>query len=393
MLLAGFMALGVSVKAMADARLDSMATDARLVEDSDLIWLYPNKVLDYKNMVDFRLGPYNDLPNENTNEWGGLLLQIDPSFGVLGLYVNRAGDEDTVNYSLWNSGSVRPFLRYTNNRVGNVPWYMNYTGFPNSSLDLFWANNVGGADLGVHVNYSEALTSGENWGLGVGLGLTGVGPFDKLNLHADYDKEWWSGAGQTDQGIYTMKLGALGTSPLNSDNDLRVFADLQMDGYKIDYYTVDYSDWGLDLGASINHKISGGKGFVSTGLILDYLNGSSPSASFDFNIVNWDLFWNASIEAPVADWLTLRSGLSKLLVARVYDRNDSYGNGVYYDNDGNNVQLSTGFAINWQNFTLDCNLDTSTLESSISNVQPGRGIFFSNGNIVTVTSADLRYKF
>ena len=56
-LLMGLMAFGGVVKSMASTRLDGMSSDPRLVEDYDLIWLYPNKVLDYKGTADFRMNP------------------------------------------------------------------------------------------------------------------------------------------------------------------------------------------------------------------------------------------------------------------------------------------------------------------------------------------------
>jgi hypothetical protein len=87
--------------------------------------------------------------------------------------------------------------------------------------------------------------------------------------------------------------------------------------------------------------------------------------------------------------LTLRAGITKVLVQRTYD---SEGSPTYYDNGNGGVKFATGFGINWQNFTLDANVDVQSLENSISAVQPGRGLLFA-GDIVTVTTADLRYKF
>ena len=87
-MMVGLTAFGISMKASASARLDSMTADSREVDDIDLIWLYPNKVLDYKNTVDFQLAPDGDF-GEGTDEWGGVLTELSPDLGVLGVYVNR----------------------------------------------------------------------------------------------------------------------------------------------------------------------------------------------------------------------------------------------------------------------------------------------------------------
>ena len=126
------MTIAASVSAFADARLDSMAADARQVGGIDLIWLYPNMIVDYKNTVDFRLYPYGD-QGDDTNEWGGAIIEVDPDFGVVGAYVNRPVDEDTVNYDLVEHGSVRPLFRFDQGRVGNVPWFQNDSNYQNAS--------------------------------------------------------------------------------------------------------------------------------------------------------------------------------------------------------------------------------------------------------------------
>ena len=246
-----------------------------------------------------------------------------------------------------------------------------------------------------HFNYGAGGTDTQVYTLDAGMGLGNIGPFGDLNVHISFAQEDFNyGGGDVSNGVYTAKLGALSTSAINADNDLRLFADLQLDGYGVKTNVNDtYSDLAVDLGAAVNHKISGGKGLVSTGVMFDYVGGSSPVADDDFTIDNWTLLWNASVEAPVNDWLTIRSGLSKAIVARVYDRTNFYGDGHYFDNANENVQFSTGVGITWQNFTLNASVDAESLEDSITDVQPGRGIFFDNGNIVTVDTADLSYKF
>jgi len=402
MLLAGLMALGTSVSAFASARLDSMATDARQVGDIDLIWLYPNMVTEYKNTVDFRLYPYGD-QGDSENEWGGALVEVDPDFGVLGAYVNRPVDEDSVNFDLTDHGRVRPFFRYNQGQVGNEPGFDKFgAGFASvysNQVDLFWGKNLAsGGNFGVHFNYGNGASAGTNvFALSVGAGLGNVGPFGDLNVHADYEMENFEVANDPNEksnGVYTAKVGALSTSSLSANNDLRLYADLQFDGFGVNNIpNVTYSDYGAVVGAAINQKIDGGKGLFSTGLSVNYIDGTSPHADADFEEAEWDVLWNTSLEAPVADWLTVRAGLTKDIIARLYDRGSGfYGDGSWLNNAGNNVRFSTGFGINWQNFTLNTSVEAESLENSITDVQPGRGIFYT-GDIVTVETADLSYKF
>lgn len=98
------------------------------------------------------------------------------------------------------------------------------------------------------------------------------------------------------------------------------------------------------------------------------------------------------MESEVASWLTLRAGIQKAIVSRGYDSEDAV-NETYFDNSRDDVKFSTGFGINWQNFTLDADVNVESLEEdSLADVEPGRGIFFG-GDLVEVSTADLRYKF
>ena len=399
LLVAGLMAFGATVSAMASARLDSMSTDAREVEDMDLIWLYPNKVLEYKNTVDFRLNSdnYGDYGN-GTDEWGGVIADESALGGVLGVYVNRPNELHTASHDTVDSMDfARDPIRYTWTGVGG-----DYHFEFNNILDLFWAQNVGGADLGVHVNYGNNHGTGIFWdddsmGLGVGLGLGAVGPFSQLNIHADYDAGHMTRHDPTpvhDNGIYSIKLGALGQADLSTDNYARVFADLSLNqDNRTDWDGYNFSDFTALVGASCNHKVNGGKGLVSTGLIADYVGSSEKGSGITEDI--WNLVWTGSVESEVSSWLTLRAGIQKAIVSRDYFSDPAQ----YFDSANDNVKFSTGFGITWENFTLDGDVDVASLENSIADVAPGNGIFFSNptgtndGNMFFVTSADLRYKF
>lgn len=418
MLLMVLMAMGASVKAFASARVDAMGADIREVDDIDLIWLYPNMVTQYKNTVDFRLNA-NQWPGEfgdGTGEWGGVIAEESSLGGVLGVYVNRPYElYNTSGHSTIDSINIQNPLRYYWTNVADVKDTYNV---PNI-FDAFWGQGIGGADLGVHLNYGDtgvgngdstvSPAEADKVGLAVGLGFTGAGPFDSLNVHVDYDTESITDVNNDssknkDNGVYDVKLGALGQVNVSTDNFIKVFADASINQEDLkDLQGFNVNATTFDLGASCSHKVNGGKGLVLTGLILNYLGGqrtvyeTSPTPNEVDSQNEWDLVWNASLESELASWLTARFGLYAPIVSRAYVFGDTPS---YFSNVDNNVCFSSGFGINWQNFTLDAMINVESLENSIASVEPGNGLFFAgangnaeNGEIIAVEEADLHYKF
>jgi len=433
MLLMGLIALGTSVKVYADARTDEMGTDVREVQDLDLIWLYPNMVTQYKNTVDFRLNEGPNYPGDGnfgdgTGEWGGVIAEETALGGVLGVYVNRPSYfyNGSAYTDIYSSILARDPLRNIWGTIGNAnsgwDFGKNLDAYENTNIvDIFWGQGIGGADLGVHVNYGDNGVNNQtnqnaSGSLALGLGFTGAGPFDELNIHADYDMESITSLELTtknhDNGIYDVKLGALGQSNVSTDSFIRTFLDATIDQEDLkDLQQFGITDSTLVLGTSFSHKVNGGKGLVLTGLEFDWVGAqgtqynNSPTPNQVENEDSWNLIWNGSVESELASWLTARFGISAPIVARDYSSNIEPGGhgdpdaGIsYYSGVHNSVSFTGGFGINWQNFTLDTVIDIASLESSIANVQPGNGLLFSNtlhndGNILTVTEADLRYKF
>lgn len=311
LLVAGLMAFGATVSAMASARIDSMSSDPREIEDIDLIWLYPNKVLEYKNTVDFRLneGGFEKDFGDGTDEWGGVIAEESVLGGVLGVYVNRPNVSFTSAHSTVNGpDDFNDPLRYY---FSNVAGDKHFADIQNV-FDLFYAQNIGGADLGVHLNYGDNANTGgffaeDVWGLSVGLGFANVGPFSQLNLHADYDMGHFTANEATpihDNGVYAIKLGALAQADLSTDNFTRLFADFSLNqDNRTDWDDEDLSSFTGLIGASCNHKVNGGKGLVSTGLIFDYVNGSDKDTTnsvtdnersgTSFGPVPWNPKWRA----------------------------------------------------------------------------------------------------
>jgi hypothetical protein len=359
---------------MSNARIDSMSADVREIEDLGLIWLYPNKVLAYKNTADFELGHLN---GGGTSEWGGVLVDMGDDFGVLGAYVNRPFyDAKSASYVV----QAAPLASYNWLPVGGGD-----SGLSSNVLDLFWAKSVGGADLGLHFNYGETFNSSENFGLSAGLGFANAGAFSEGNIHVDCLMQNVTAGATKDSGIYTIALGTLWQASLSGNEDIRLFGDFQLLQDKMG--AIDENLTLIDLGTSLNHKILDGKGLVSSGLILDYFASKMNTTGEAEN--SWTLLWNASVEAQTASWLTLRAGVVKAIVARLYH---STGSPTYTDDERFPVWFSTGFGVNWQNWTLNTSVNVSTLENSINHVQPGNGLFFA-GDIVSVAEANLQFKF
>ncbi|HVZ79658.1 MAG TPA: hypothetical protein VHE12_02525 [bacterium] len=421
MLLAGFMALGVAVKASASARLDGMAADVRQVEDIDLIWLYPNKVIDYKNTVDFRLADDYNGWGGGTNEWGGAIVDEKAAgLGVIGVYVNRPHRM----YSAWanlanHPYGLQPLSGETWANVGN-DWFVYGLHNNQRNLDLFWADSLGStADLGIHFTYGDGLDNqggfpstydSQDYSLAVGLGFTDVAPFNQLNVHAEYQMQnaSFNNGSLKDNGISSILIGAMGSADLSSDNSIRPFIDTRIDSENLTDIAGDpfsWSGWGLMFGASCAHKVNGGKGTVSTGLTFDYYGADQKDPNFDsfgsFTADQYYAIWNAMVESQMNSWLTLRTGIAKLIFARDYVSNNT-ANATWYDPTNDPVVFSMGFSVAVENFTLDASIDVNSLENSLANIQPGNGIFFGSdynennnnvGAMFQVATADLKYKF
>lgn len=75
-LVALFAALVLIPRAQADSRLDAMSSDPRVTDDVDVIWMYPNQVLNYKDTVDFRLNNSNGTFGGGVGEWGGVTKDL-----------------------------------------------------------------------------------------------------------------------------------------------------------------------------------------------------------------------------------------------------------------------------------------------------------------------------
>jgi len=408
LLMAGVMALGVAAQSLASVRIDSMASNPRLVEDFDSIFLYANKVLEYKNTVDLRMSTDIDIDSGfggSDDAWGGLLIEEENLGGVLGIYVNRPNRKYTASHSLtdWVGDPANTYWYYPGgsaNSFSGPPGGFTEGFVPSNILDIFYGVGLEGADLGFHLNYGDNGIGGTETtiaGLSVGLGFKDFGPFNEANITAGYSfYKWTQVGGDTDNGISTINVGGLFSADAGNDTTLRLSADVNVhNADETDEDGEKQSEISALLGLGCNHKVNGGKGLVSSGLLMSWVGGTyDDGVASSFNA--WHIYWNASVEAAVTNWLTLRTGLQAGLLDRGYYEN---GGPSYFDNVDDNVIFTTGFGITWQNFTIDGFIDIDALQDWLSGPNAGAGIFYpgSEGDnaqgIVEVAALDLKYKF
>ncbi|HEY5038322.1 MAG TPA: hypothetical protein VIJ93_04540 [bacterium] len=380
------LAFGLWSEVLGDTRIDSLSSDPRLVEDLDVIWMYPEKTLEYQDTADFRFNNsavtglanpngFGSLGSSPTRqfEWGGVIDGKQKDIGVLGVYVNRPFAP--LFYTVYG-GYWRPV-------GGATPWAS--SSLPSNKLDLFWAQTFGSMDFGVRLNYGDMQNNGSDYarafGAEMGVGFKGNGAFSQANFHAGYSLGTFQNGPIADNGIFSLSAGALLQHDMSPDDNLRFFTDFGLDQYQ-DTTGTNISHTLTTLGLACTHELRSGKGLLSTGLVANNVGGSGQA--------NWIVGWNGSVEDALTNWLVLRAGLFKVL----FDRQTS--GGVTSDPTiPNTTVFNLGAELHWENWMLDARVGIRSLETDIQNFQPGNGISFSNNGaaLITLTEADLRYQF
>jgi hypothetical protein len=388
LMLSFFVALGVGL-ANASSRSDAMSADINVVEDYDLIFTFPNKVIDYKNIVDLRL---NSLSTGSSDDWGGILDGKFESIGVIGVYVHRSNDDLTNGYS-WSD------VNYQNDALYAVYQNQSTHGFatavrhnmktPNPLFDLFWGKTFSNLNVGVKVNYADSRDNytgkysdnvpedtstytdknySRAFGIQAGVGMKDLGPFQEANFAAGYSVGTWNDSAvdtytngyvgdnyeYKSDGIHAINLNANLRHDIDEANDLKLFANAKFANFGVkgtdwrysliaDQYAAKTKGTVLNAGFGVNHKVNEGVGLVSAGLkfnLQKYTNTASASHDgVDVNasmVANNDLLKQEftvmdvplfmSVEAKVKSWLTLRAGASYYLYTKVITK-DTYGMG------------------------------------------------------------------
>jgi len=321
LMLSFFMVLGVGM-AKASSRIDAMSADINVVEDYDLIFTYPNKVLDYKNTVDVRMP---NLPAATTtDDYAGILDGKFEKVGVLGVYLHRPNTDifggDSFNY-LANHNQVLPGLRTfagADSALGLVA-NLAYVPSVNPLFDLFWGKEMGKLGIGVKLDYADNKNNTANGvdyqkapivdvssdktviqarqlGLQVGVGMKDLGPFQEANFAAGYSigkvqmsyqqvttdhiGDIYQSGNINDKGIYSANLNVNLRHDIDANNNMKVYAGYRVDNFGL--YGVDNSGLilgtnninvadseslrtrttELDLGLGVNHTVNEGDGLV-----------------------------------------------------------------------------------------------------------------------------------
>ena len=439
-----------------DVRIESLSSNVQMVEDYNLIWLYPNKVVEYTNTVDFELPNLADANPTNTNgvsgqEWGGVLDGQIPNLGTVGLYIRRPFTTLTTN----NNGFINPGggsaafgftadspwedIELANVKSGNT---LTNGGLdtaiedsqiitPENKFDLFWGKDFSGTEFGVMVNYAgnqndqnaigaPGRNESQVIGVNVGLGQKNMGFFNQANYHINFSSASFDAVSPTvsnkSDNCWTGGVGVLFQHDMTKTTDMRLFADAADNNFggiisdnTGDRLTTGYLSDGIDAGIGFNHNVDSGLAIVSCGLMANYgytqtlaqeiAGGAIVTDTYLANELDstvFDVPFFVSVESRVSSWLTLRAGANAPVFQRTYSKliqNHVVEQTQNFDN-ASLINYSTGFGINWKNWSLDGAINVGSLESTLNFVQPGNGIFFSNSTaIVTVTDADLRYMF
>jgi hypothetical protein len=344
------------------SRLGGMSADARITEDQSLVFMYPNKALEYSNLVDIHLGSVAG--GFIGDEWGGFMMKED-DLGVLGVYANRPGAASSMNPFFL--GALEP-----------------------SSVELFWAKDFDGVNFGAQLLYagsrqhSSDLTV-QDYGVNVGLGFTSDA-FSQINLHASFSTASLTFGGFDATGApIVLSGGALLQKDIDNDHYMRLFGDVRFASNDLftNLIVTDSSSIGWDLGIGCTKKVNGGKALISSGLIVTEANSNLGNPSINY-LSSTVVLWNTSVEATVNSWLVVRTGFSKNLYDSAIKVTDAPFN------------FTTGASVMWQNFTLDLNINPASLETLFGNPEVGGGIFYPSSNnqgLFQVASADLSYKF
>jgi hypothetical protein len=506
LLLMSVMALGAK-NVFADAIVDSQQADGRIVDSVDVIFAgYVNKVLEYKNNVDFRLNNASGGFGGGSSEWGGVIDGKHEDIGVLGIYVNRPNVPFTYNGepALWSmtggqttwtgvgvglpGGALPPaWIGFGGSQVAGIgggPSYATLNGLiptPVNKVDIFWAKDSGDSNFGIGVNYGDnqasngiagpggngTLTNSDGTvtappaetnntyartlGVNVGLGLKNAF-WNEVNIHAGYNYGTFavddtinvaSGTAAavnkdsiTDDGIYTITLGATASKDMDKDTNMRLFLDGKLDnfatkasflyspnndgyhnGTDTDYENkTSWSQVTVNAGLGCNHKVNDGAAVVGSSLLATWVtNSTTASESLQtgnaaavpttftgvntFSTDSWNLSWGVNVDSKIASWLNARAGLRKSIFNRsgykatiVGTTNTITGSGTADAFAAAGASFSTGFGVHFQNWAVNGNVTAASLEGALAGPQPGNGIFYG-GPIVTVSEIDLGYAF
>jgi len=370
---------------------------------------------------------YNILKVADPQNLADIFWAKDFSDVTLGAHLNYAAQNGGNPYGdNYGSGTG------TFNEPTNTEPYTTATAFNLTSQIL-------GLDLGITF---------KSLGLGLGVGYS-LGTVNYSETYTGYydvgSSEAYNNVSIKDNNISEARLNALLKSKVSDTTTTRVFLNARMDnlGFKqseVGDYDADdsltdagdvysgtstYTDTNLNLGIAVDNNVADGKAHVigSLNLILDSrkwtqtaldnTQGSSEATQVlqgsgsSYTETWWDLPANIAVEAPLTSWLKARIGASHDLFndiqGKIVQLTDPSINGTAFKDtttvtEGWNlatiVDMSYGLSAEFQNFTLDLQINPNTFQNYLSGFQPGAGVLYNSNSVADFfTQADMRYAF
>jgi len=344
---------------------------------------------------------------------------------TLGAHFNyaaqRGGNSDGANYGS-GTASFNPATPAGGDNTASV-----------FNLD----SQVLGLDLGLT---SKSL--GLALGLGYSIGSVNYKESYTYMFNATTSENWYSDS-LKDSNISELRVNALLKNKINDTTTGRIYANARLDNLGFsqssdydqngddsltdagDIYTSKsaYTDTNVNLGIACDHNVADGKAHVIAGLGIIYdgrkwtqsaftnLNGSTTAnqilagSGSSYSEDWWVVPANVAVEAPLFSWLKARVGASHDLYSNITGKviqltNVNTAGTAFQDtttvinnwNLATLVDMSYGLSAEFQNFTLDLQVNPNTLQQYLTTFQPGAGIFTA-GVPGLFTQADIRYAF
>ena len=349
----------------------------------------------------------------------------DATIGVHLNYANQSGGDN--EYGNGNGSG-------TGNQTQGTP-----TLFGQQTSTFNNDSSVIGVDLGATLKSINL-----SLGLGYSLGSVNYKEVYAQNYVTAGTMTTWDNSQIKDNNISEIRVNALLKGKVNDTTTSRVYLSGHLDnlGFQNNVQwdqdgdgtfgnvagevfkgTDTYTDTNVDFGFACDHNVADGKAHViaSLGIIYDgrkwtqtAMNNLAGSTTADqvlggsgstYNEDWWVVPFNFAVEAPLFDWLKARVGASHNLYNNITGKitqltNPNAGGTAFQDtttiSNGwdlpSNLDISYGASAQFQNFTVDLQINPNTFENYLTAFQPGSGIFYAPvGGMFT--QADIRYAF
>jgi hypothetical protein len=387
-------------------------------------------------------GHYAYWPNGEValNYWSGdwnLIKVADPQ-NLADIFWAKDFSDITLGAHLNYAAQRGTDSEYGNGNGSGTGSFNSLTTANNQASVFNLDSSVVGIDLGL-----TAKSLGLALGAGYSLGSVNYKEVYTGNAWAGVTGEVYNNDVLKDNNISELRLNGLLKSKINDTTTGRVYVNGRLDNLGFaqnatfdgnadglltdagDVYksTTTYTDTNLNLGLACDHNVADGKAHVIAGLgiiydgrkwtqtAFDNLGGSSTAdqilagSGSSYNEDWWVVPANIAVEAPLFSWLKARVGASHNLYQNISGKvvqltNPNANHSAFQDtttvtnnwNLATVVDMSYGLSAEFQNFTLDLQVNPQTFQNYLTSFQPGAGIFTA-GVQNMFTQADIRYAF